>query len=244
MRSIYWKEISSFLSGLTGSLVLIIFLMITGLFMWVFSNTSILNYNYASLGQLFTIAPLVFIFLIPAITMGSFADEKQLGTMEFLNTKPLTDFQIVMGKYLAALSLVGLALIPTILYLFSVIQLGSPKGNIDIGAVMGSYIGLFFLASIFTSIGIFTSTLTSNQIVAFMIAAFMCFVFYWAFDFLSDLPIFYGKSDELVQYFGIEYHYSNISQGRIDSRDLVYFISLSGFFIWMSIISLTKRNWQ
>ncbi len=243
MRSIYFKELNQFFSSLTGYLAIIIFLVISGLFLWVFSETSILNYNYASIGQLFTIAPLVFLFLIPAITMNAFAEEQQLKTLELLTTKPLTDLQIILGKYFAAITLVGFALLPTLIYYFSVYFLGSPVGNIDTGGVIGSYIGLFFLAAIFTAIGIWISSLTSNQIVAFIVSAFICFVVYWAFDFLSALPIFYGKSDALVKSFGINLHYENISRGRIDSRDVLYFVSTITFFLWLTFVSLDRRKW-
>jgi len=224
-------------------MVLVIFLLVTGLFTWVFNNSSILQYNYASIGQLFVIAPLVFLFLIPAVTMQSFADEKQKRTIEFLTTKPLSDFQIVSGKYLACLSLVVLAVIPTLIYYYSVYQLGSPKGNIDDGSVIGSYIGLFFLASVFVAIGVFISSLTDNQIVSFIASAFICFIIYFAFSFVSDLPIFFGVWDDLIKYLGIEYHYDNISKGRLDTRDIVYFLSLVILFIWLTIVSLGRRRW-
>ena len=243
MSSVYFKELGQFFSSLTGYMVLIIFLLITGLFTWVFASTSIITYNYASLSQLFSIAPLVLMFLIPAVTMQSFAQEHQLKTMEFLNTKPLTDTQIIFGKYFACITLVALAVLPTLIYYISVRELGLPKGNIDNGAVMGSYVGLMFLASIFVAIGLFMSSLTENQIVAFILTAFTCFGMYFAFSFIGDMPMFYGKSDDLVRYFGIEYHYNNINKGRIDTRDVVYFISFSGMFLWMTLASLSRRKW-
>lgn len=211
--------------------------------MWVFSSTSIVNYNYASMGQLFSIAPLVFLFLIPAITMQTFASERQKGTMEFLTTKPLTDLQIIGGKYFACLTLVFLALLPTIIYYLSIYNLGSPKGNIDNGAVIGSYIGLFFLSAIYCAVGVFMSSLTENQIVAFILSAFSCFLLYFAFSFISELPIFFGTLDDIVKAIGIEYHYDNISKGRIDSRDVIYFLSMSFAFIWLTFVSLDKRKW-
>lgn len=211
--------------------------------MWVFSATSVLNYNYASLGQLFSIAPMVFMFLIPAVTMQSLAEEKQQRTLEFLTTKPLSDLDIVLGKYLACLTLVCIALVPTLIYYYSIVRLGSPVGNIDNGAVVGSYIGLISLAAVFTAIGLFMSSLTNNQIVAFILAAFSCFFVYWAFEFLSNLPIFFGRSDDFVKSLGIEYHYDNISKGRIDSKDIVYFLSLIFLFVWLTLVSLDKRKW-
>ncbi len=243
MKSVFIKELVQYFSGVTGYMVMVIFLLILGLFSWVFSGTSILDYNHASLGQMFAIAPMVFMFLIPAITMQSFADEKQKGTLEFLTTKPLTDFQIVGGKYLACLTLVIIAILPTLVYYYSVVQLGSPKGNIDDGAVIGSYIGLICLSAVFVSIGVFMSSLTDNPIVAFILATFLCFFFYWAFDLFSDLPFLFGKLDDAVKYMGIEYHYDNISRGRIDTRDVIYFISLTCVFIWLTLVSLDRRKW-
>jgi len=196
------------------------------------------------MGQFFAIAPIVFMFLIPALTMQSFSDEKQKRTLEFLTTKPLTDFQIVMGKYLACFALLVFAIFPTLIYYLSIVKLGSPVGNIDSGAVIGSYIGLLLLAAMFTSIGIFTSSLTENIIVSFVLATFISFLFYWAFEFISTLPLFYGKSDAIIKYFGIEYHYDNISRGRIDTRDVIYFLSIIAFFIWLTLTTLGKRKWR
>lgn len=210
--------------------------------MWVFQETSVLNYNYASLGQLFSIGPMVFLFLIPAITMQSFSEEKQKQTMEFLFTKPLTDLEIILGKFLAAVTLVILSILPTIIYYISIYKLGSPQGNIDNGAVIGSYIGLLLLGAVFASIGVFVSSLTANQIVAFILSTFICFFFFWAFDFLSQLSIFYGKSDIIVKSLGMEFHYDNISKGRIDTRDVLYFVSLIVFFIYLTTLSLSRRN--
>lgn len=243
MMSIYSKELKQFFSSLSGYIVLVIFLLITGLFMWVFTDTSVINYNYASLGQLFIVAPLVLLFLIPAITMQTFAEEVHSGTIEFLNTKPITDFEITLGKFLASLSLVALALLPTLIYYWSLHELGSPKGNIDDGAVIGSYIGLFLLSSVFVAVGLFISSLTSSQIIAFILSAFVCFIVYFAFSFIGDMPIFFGKWDDAIKYFGVEYHYDHISKGRIDTRDIIYFFSVTGLFLWLTMVSLDRRNW-
>lgn len=210
--------------------------------MWVFDDTSVLNYNYATLGQLFSIGPMVFLFLIPAITMQSFSEEKQNQTMEFLFTKPLTDLEIILGKYFAAITLVLLAILPTIVYYISIYKLGSPEGNIDNGSVIGSYIGLLLLGTVFASIGLFASSLTTNQIVAFIIAVFICFFVFWTFDLISEMSFFYGKSDIIVKSLGMEYHYDNISKGRIDSRDVIYFVSLIFLFIYLTSLSLASRN--
>ncbi|MEM1322450.1 MAG: gliding motility-associated ABC transporter permease subunit GldF [Bacteroidota bacterium] len=243
MLSIFKKELSAFFSSLIGYIVIGMFLVIMGLVMWVFPDYSVLNYNYASLDQLFAIAPLIFTFLIPAITMRSFAEENQAGTIELLVTKPLRDWEIIMGKYLACLVLVLFAILPTLLYYYSVYQLGSPKGNLDSGAIMGSYFGLVFLGAAFVAIGMFASSLTNNQIVAFILATFLCFFIYWAFFYLSKLPIFVGRLDDLVQKLGIDYHYNSISRGVVDSRDVLYFISLIAIFIFLSQIALVRRKW-
>jgi ABC-2 type transport system permease protein len=182
-------------------------------------------------------------FLIPAVTMRTFAEEKQTGTIELLATRPITDWQIVGGKFLACFALVGFALVPTILYYVTVYQLGAPVGNLDSGGILGSYIGLFFLAGTFAAIGVFASSLTNNQIVAFVLATFLCFFTYLAFDYLSRLPIFFGKTDDIVQSIGIAYHYDSISRGVLDSRDVVYFLSIISLFLAATVLSLGRRRW-
>lgn len=214
-----------------------------GLFMFVFTDYSILNYQFATLDQLFGIAPMIFMFLIPAVTMRSFAEEQQSGTIELLETRPLSDWQIVLGKYLACLLLVVFALLPTLLYYWTVHELGSPKGNLDSGAIAGSYIGLFFLAAAFTAIGIFASSLTNNQIVSFLLATFLCFIFYWGFLFISNLAVFVGRIDDIIQMIGIDYHYESMSRGVLDSRDLIYFLSLIVLFLVATVTALQRRKW-
>ena len=241
MFSIYKKELISYFSSLIAYITLGIFLLVLGLFVWVFSETSILNYNFAGLNQLFLITPVVFTFLIPAITMRSFSEEKQNGTIEFLQTKPITDFQIIFAKYLAAFSLVILALVPTLIYVYSVYMLGSPKGNLDMGGTIGSYIGLIFLVAVFVSIGMFSSTITNNQIVAFVLGTFLCFFIYWVFYYISRLPVFVGGLDDAIEKMGIAYHFESISRGVIDTRNVVYFISLIVFFLFASL-SVLKIN--
>jgi ABC-2 type transport system permease protein len=243
MLTIFQKEINTFFSSLIGYIVVGVFLAIMGLTMFVFPDTSLLDYNYASLDQLFDVSPLIFMFLIPAVTMRSFAEEQQTGAIEFLATKPLSDLQIVSGKYFACLVLVIFALLPTLLYYITVYQLGSPKGNLDSGAILGSYIGLIFLAGAFVSIGVFASSLTNNQIVAFILATFLCFIFYWGFLFFSKLPVFFGKVDDVVQMIGIDYHYTSISRGVIDTRDVLYFLSFIGVFVAATVTSLERRKW-
>ncbi|MEN0004250.1 MAG: gliding motility-associated ABC transporter permease subunit GldF [Bacteroidota bacterium] len=243
MLPIFQKEINAFFSSLIGYIVIGVFLTIMGLLLFVFPDTSLLEYNYATLDQLFDIAPLIFMFLIPAVTMRSFAEENQTGTIELLVTRPLSEVSIVMGKFLACMVLVGFAILPTVFYYWTVGTLGSPAWNIDGGAVLGSYIGLLFLAGAFVSIGIFASSATNNQIVAFVLATFLCFILYWGFDFFSRLPIFFGKTDDIVQMIGIDYHYASISRGVIDTRDIIYFLSVIALFIWLTVVSLERRKW-
>jgi len=243
MKSIFFKEIHSFFSSIMGYLSIAIFLIVIGLFSWVFTDTSILDGRYANMDQLFSMAPFVFMFLIPAITMRTFAEEKQNGTLEFLYTKPVSEWHIILGKYFACLVLVFFSLLPTVLYYYTVHQLGSPVGNIDSGAILGSYIGLFFLAAVFTAIGFFASSLSTNQIVSFITAVFFCFFMYLAFQYLSKLPIFFGKTDSIVRDIGVNNHYISMSKGKIDSRDMIYFLSVIGFFIYLTHVSLSKRKW-
>ncbi len=243
MYSIFIKELNTFFSSLIGYIVIGVFLLMLGLTMFVFPDFSLLNYNYATLDQLFDLGPMIFLFLIPGLTMRTFAEEKQAGTIELLATKPITDWSIVLGKFLASWLLVAIALLPTLLYYYTVYQLGSPKGNLDSGAIAGSYLGLLLLGGVFTAIGIFASSLTVNQIVGFILGLFLCFLFYWGFDFLSRLPVFIGKWDETVQMIGIDYHYPSISRGVIDSRDIIYFVSVTGVFLAATLTVMDRRRW-
>ncbi len=243
MWSIFTKEINTFFSSLIGYITIGVFLVLLGLIMFVFPDTSLMEYHFATLDQLFDIAPMIFLFLIPAITMRFFAEENQSGTIELLVTKPVTDLGIVLGKYFAALSLVLFALLPTLLYYYTVYQLGSPPGNLDSGAILGSYAGLVFLAGAFVAIGLFASSLTDNQIVAFILATFLGFIFFYGFFYLSKLPVFVGKVDDVVQMIGMDYHYGSISRGVLDTRDLVYFLSLISLFVAMTVAALGRRKW-
>jgi ABC-2 type transport system permease protein len=191
MFTLLKKEVNNFFSSITGYIVIIVFFVVNSLFIWVFpGNNNILDGGYATLDSLFAIAPWIFLFLVPAITMRMFADEKRSGTIELLLTRPLSDFQIIFAKYLAALILVLFTLLPTLIYFYSVYQLGNPVGNIDTGGTWGSYIGLFFLAAIYVAIGILSSSFTDNQIVAFIIGILFCFIAYIGFDFISGLKFF------------------------------------------------------
>ncbi len=242
MYQVLWKEINSFLNSLAAYVVLAVFLLLTGLFTWVFPQTSVLAYGYANLDPLFTIAPYVFMFLIPAVTMRTFAEEKKAGTMELLLTRPLTDWQVVVGKYLACLLLVLLALLPTLLYYYTVHQLGSPQGNLDSAAIVGSYVGLICLAATFTAVGMVASAVTDSQIVAFILAMFFCYVLYEGFTSVAtiDLPASYAY---LIGQLGIDFHYRAISRGLIDSRNLVYFLSLTLLMLHLSKLIVGARKW-
>jgi ABC-2 type transport system permease protein len=242
MFSILKKEFNSFLNSLIAYIVISVFLVGIGLFMWVFPDSNVLDYGFADMSTLFAMAPYVFLFLIPAITMRSFAEEKKAGTLELLFTQPLSDFQIIIGKYSASLLLVIFTLLPTLLYYYTVYQLGSPKGNIDSAGVFGSYIGLVMLAAVFTAIGIFSSAITENQIVAFIVAIFLCFIIYTGFSSLSTMAI-WGQSADLINAFGIEYHYQSLSKGLIDSRDMAYFFSVIAAMIISTQLVLGSRKW-
>ena len=243
MIQIFIKEFNTFLNSLIAYMVIGVFLTAMGLLVWVFPETSVLDYGYADLDTLFSMGPYVFIFLIPAITMKSFAEEKKLGTLELLLTKPVTDLEIIIGKFLAAFMLVLLALLPTLIYYFSVYQLGNPVGNVDTPGVMGSFIGLIFLGACFCSIGIFSSAITTNQIISFIVAAFLCFLLYTGFDSLATL-LSGGAQSLLMKQFGVLYHYESISKGLIDSRDLIYFLSIIGLMIISTKTVLGSRQWQ
>ncbi len=243
MLSIFIKEVNAFFSSLIGYIAVGVFLVILGLVLFVFPDTSILEYRYATLDQLFDIAPLIFMFLIPAITMRLFAEENQEGTIELLVTKPVKELSIIWGKYLAAMLVVAFSILPTLIYYYTIYQLGAQKGNLDSGAILGSYIGLVFLAGCFVAIGLFASSISQNQIVAFVLATFLCFLLYYGFFFFSKLPVFVGKVDDIIQMIGIDYHYSSISRGVLDTRDLIYFISVIGLFIMLTLLSLEKRKW-
>lgn len=243
MGALLGKEIRSFLSSVIGYVVIGVFLLLTGLFMWGFSgNLNVLDQGYATLDTLFYVAPWVFMFLVPAITMRSFSEEKRNGTIELLFTRPISDLKIILAKYIAGVVLVALSLLPTLIYYYSIWNLGNPPGNIDTGGVIGSYIGLFFLGSGFTAIGIFSSALTDNQVVAFIIALLLCFICFSGLEMLADFNYF-GTFDLVLQNLSITEHYDSMSRGVIDTRDVVYFISLSGIFIALTRGILQNRKW-
>jgi ABC-2 type transport system permease protein len=244
MLAIFRKEIHQFFSSITGYIAIILFLLANGLMLFVFPDTSLLDYGYANLDPLFELAPVIYLLLIPAITMRSFADEFKSGTMELLSTKPLSWWQIVNGKFLAGVMIVLISLVPTLVYYIAIRKLSAHNTVLDNGGIAGSYIGLFLLGAVFTSIGVWASSLTTNAVVAFLTAIFTCFIFYYGFDALSKLPAFTGSADYYLQMAGIRFHYTSISRGVIDSRDVVYFGSVIGLMLYLTRLSLQRRIWD
>ncbi len=243
MIQLFTKELYSYFSSLTAYIVILVFLLISSLFLWVFPGLfNLPDTGYASLDPLFTLAPWVFLFLIPAVSMRLFSDEKKSGTIELLLTRPLNELQISMAKYLAALSIVLFSLLPSLLYFFSLYQLGNPAGNIDAGGTWGSYIGLFFLAAIYTSIGLFASALTDNQIVAFILALILSFFFFLGFEQIAD-SLFTGNTALIISNMGIFKHYQSMSRGVLDLRDLSYFLGVIAVFIFGTKLVLESRKW-
>ncbi|WP_310377678.1 gliding motility-associated ABC transporter permease subunit GldF [Flavobacterium sp.] len=236
MKSIVVREIKSFFGSPIGYLVIAVFLIGNGLFLWVFKGEyNILDSGFADLSPFFTLAPWILIFLIPAVTMRSFSDEKKQGTLELLLTKPLSIWQIVNGKFLGSLILIVMSIIPTLIYVWVISGLGSPEGNIDMGSTMGSYFGLLFLIAAYSAIGIFTSTLSENQIVAFIVAVFLCFFFYFGFESLASIfPSFEG----LISNIGMQNHFKSMSRGVIDTRDVIYFLSITVLFLSLTVYKL------
>ncbi|MDX9852367.1 MAG: gliding motility-associated ABC transporter permease subunit GldF [Tenuifilaceae bacterium] len=243
MFAILSKEINSFFSTLTGYIAAIVFLLVNGLIMWVFpGELNVLDSGYSTIDTLFIIAPWVFLFLVPAVTMKTFAEEKRTGTIELLLTRPISDTQLVLGKYYASVVLVLIILIPSLIFFYSVSQLGSPKGNIDFGATWGSFIGLFLLASVYAAVGIFVSSLTDNQIVSFILSMAIAFFLYSGFQAIANIAPLSGKAISIVN-MGIEAHYKSISRGVIDTRDVAYFIGVSALFLIGTKAKLQSRKW-
>lgn len=239
MIPILKKEFNLFFTSPIAYLVIGIFLLINGLFLFIFNDDfNLLNAGFADITSFFYLAPWVFLFLIPAITMKSFSDEFNTGTIELLKTKPISDWQIVLGKYLASQLLIIVAIIPTFIYVYSIYQLGSPTGNIDFGSTIGSYIGLIFLSSTYTAIGLFTSTLSKNQIIAFILGVFITFFLFYGFDAISSS---FGDSSFTIQQLGVNEHYKSISRGVIDTRDLIYFLSVTFFFLFLTKMRLDNE---
>ncbi len=242
MKSIFKKELNSFFSSPIGYLVIAVYLVFNGLFLWVFEGYfNILHAGFADLNSYFFLAPWIFLFLIPAITMRSFSDEINTGTIEILRTKPITTWQLVIGKYLGALTLVILAIIPTLIYVYSIYQLGNPKGNINFGVAIGSFIGLLFLASSYTAIGIFSSTISKKQIVSFIIGVLLSFLLFYGFEAIATSNLT-GNLNNNIQQFGMSEHFNSIGKGVIDTRDLIYFASITFFFLFITKNRIQNEN--
>lgn len=246
MFTLYLKEIRSFLSSLIGYIAIGVFISLIGIFMWIIpaegGGYNVLDNGFANIDPLFIIAPWVYLFLIPAITMRTFSEEKKTGTIELLLTRPLTDLQIVVAKYLAGFTLVVVSLLPTLIYYYSVHRLGVPKGNLDTGGMWGSYIGLLFLGAGFVSIGVFASAIAENQVIAFIIAMLLCFFCYIGFEYIAESGVF-GKYDALFKNLGINEHYNSMSRGVIDTRDVIYFLSVIVLFNLFTRLVLESRKW-
>ena len=242
MIAIFKRDIQSFFTSPIGYLVIGLFLVLTGLFLWVFKGPfNIFEYGFADLGNFFLLAPWVFLFLIPAITMKSFSEEKKLGTLELLFIKPISLWETVLGKFLGSLCLALIAILPTLLYVYTISQLGATIGNLDLGLVLGSYFGLLFLIASYTAIGLFTSTLSENQIVAFIIGMVLCFVMLYGFEGLATiLPN--GPVVLLVEQLGMKAHFESIARGVLDTRDIIYFASITLFFLYLTVNRLQNQN--
>lgn len=238
MKSIALREIKSFFGSPIGYLVVGLFLLLNGLFLYVFDGEyNILQSGFADMSPFFTLSPWILIFLIPAVTMRSFSDEKKQGTIELLLTKPLSLWQIVNGKFLGSFLLIVIALIPTLVYVYVIYGLGMPEGNIDMGSTLGSYFGLLFLIAGYTAIGIFTSTLSENQIVAFLLSVFLCFLLYFGFEGIS----FYAKGfEDSIAWIGMNYHFKSMARGVIDTRDVLYFASMAFLFLLLTVSKLNS----
>lgn len=236
MKSILLREINSFFGSPIGYLVIALFLLFNGLFLWVFNGDyNLLNSGFADMTPFFTLAPWVLLFLIPAVTMRSFSDEKKQGTLELLLTRPISIWDIVLGKFFGAICLIVLAILPTLLYVYVLYMLGYPVGNIDLGSTLGSYFGLLFLVAAYTAIGICTSTLTENQIVAFILSVCICFLFYFAFD---GIGTYFVSLENILAYLGMNSHFKSMGRGVIDTRDVFYFISLTYAFLAVTVYQL------
>lgn len=242
MLAVFVKEINSFLNSLIAYIVIGVFLTSIGLLMWVFPESSILEYGYADMSTLFNLGPFVFMFLIPAITMRFFSEEKRTGTEELLMTKPLTTLQIILGKYFAGFALVVLSVLPTLIYFYSVYTLGNPVGNLDISGTVGSYVGLLLLGGVFVAIGIFSSALTDNQVVAFVLAVFLCFVMYSGLSSLATINV-WGEASLWFQQLSLVFHYESLSRGLIDMVDIVYFVSIIALMVLFTQLKLDAKKW-
>ncbi|UAY52784.1 gliding motility-associated ABC transporter permease subunit GldF [Ferruginibacter albus] len=240
MFSICKKELHQFFSNLTGYIAITLFLLVNGLFLFILKDSNIFDFGYATLDKFFELAPWILLFLVPAITMRTLADEFKTGTFEILQTRPLTQWQIVVGKYLSVLIVLVFVIIPTFIYILTIKKL-SAGGGIDSGGISGSYIGLFLLAGVFAAIGIGCSSFTNNAVVSFLLSAFSCLLLYFGFNAISKLPVFAGGADYYIEMLGIDFHYRSISRGVLDSRDIIYFLSIILLFLLITVKNLRKR---
>jgi ABC-2 type transport system permease protein len=240
MLSICRKELHQFFSNLTGYIAIILFLLVNGLFLFVLKESNLFDFGYATLDKFFDLSPWVLMFLVPAITMRSLSEEIRSGTFEILRTKPITCGQIVLGKYLSVLLVLVFVIVPTFIYIFTVKDL-SASGSIDGGGIAGSYIGLFLLGAVFAAISLCCSSFTVNAVVAFLISCFACLLLYFGFNALSKLPFFLGRADYFIEMLGIDFHYQSISRGVMDSRDIIYFLSIISLFLIITIRTLQKK---
>ncbi len=242
MYAVFKRELFSLLNSLMAYITIGIFLLAAGLLLWFFPDTSILDYGYAELTGFFSLAPFLFMFLIPAISMRSFAEERREGTYILLATRPLTDWQIIWAKYFACLILVVFSLFPTLIYYYTISELALPAGNVDTGAIIGSYIGLVFLGASFTAIGVFASSITRNQVIAFAIAVFLCFMMYTGVDAMAKMELL-SPLQGILLFLSVNEHYQSISRGVLDTRDVVYFLTLVFFFLLLARYAIGGRKW-
>lgn len=242
MKAIFFKEVSAFLSSLIAYMVLAVFFITSGLWLWIFPQTSILESGYASLQPFFDFAPWLLMFLASAITMRSFAEEQKTQTIELLLTRPFREWEVVLGKFLASAFLLTIALLPTVTYVVFLYWLSTPVGNLPIGAIIGSYMGLILLGSSFVSIGLFASVITSSQTVAFLLSLFISFFFYYGFGALSQMATFIGRYDWILEQLGMYAHYISLGRGVIDSRDVIYFLSVTVAFLFFTQLVLESRK--
>lgn len=239
MFAIAKKDVQQFLGSLTGYITIILFLLINGIFLFILKDSNIFDFGYATLDKFFEIAPWVLLFLVPAISMRSLSEEFRSGTFELLQTQPLTKWQIVMGKYLAILLVIVISVLPTLIYVFTISSLST--AGIDQGGIAGSYLGLLLLSFCFAAISLFCSGLTNNSVVAFLLSAFLCVVLYFGFNAISKIPGFEGKADYYLEMLGIDFHYASIRRGVIDSRDIIYFVTMIWFFLFLTVKNLHKK---
>lgn len=240
MYSICTKELNRFFSNLTGYIAIVLFLLVCGIYLFVLPDSSILNNNYATLDSFFDVAPWILMFLIPALTMHMLSDEFKSGTFELLKTKPLTAWQIILGKYSAVLFVMLFVMVPTILYVLTIKGLASQAG-IDVGGLLGSYVGLFLLAAAFAAVSLCCSSFTANAVVSFLVSSFVCLLFYYGFNALSKVPFFTGGIDYYIEMLGIDFHYRSISRGVIDTRDVVYFFSVIFFSLLVTVKKISSQ---